>query len=226
MVAILVLATIVILVLVDYYIQRKKERPLVVAKTETDSADAFPIEIVGGFKMPSRFSYHPGHSWAAKEAPRRVRIGMDDFAVRLLGDIDSIELPARGRWLRQGERGWAVMRGGHRFEVLSSIEGEVVDVNDEILKNPRRLSADPYGVGWLLEVHAPAADANLKNLLHGRLAHHWMEDSVMNLYSKIDGNAGMHLQDGGIAIPDVLVQIPEERWEGLVGEFFLTQAAI
>jgi glycine cleavage system H lipoate-binding protein len=151
---------------------------------------------------------------------------MDDFAVRLLGEIDSIELPARGRWLRQGERGWAVTRGGHRFELLSSIEGEVVDINDELVKNPRRLLADPYGVGWLLEVHAPAADANLKNLLHGRLAHHWMEDSVMSLHNKIDGKAGMHLQDGGIAVPDVLVQVPEERWDGLVGELFLTQAAI
>lgn len=226
MVAILVLATIVILILVDYYIQRAKQKPMVVAKAESETATAFPINIVGGFKMPARYSYHPGHSWAMKEAPRRVRIGMDDFAVRLLGEIDSIELPARGRWLRQGEKAWTVTRGGHRFELLSSIEGEVVDINDEILKNPRRLLADPYGVGWLLEVHAPAADANLKNLLHGRLAHHWMEDSVMSLHSKIDGKAGMHLQDGGIAVPDVLVQVPEERWDGLVGEFFLTQTAI
>jgi len=222
MVAILVLATIIALVLVDYYFQRKKQRPMLEAKAESESFSAFPIEMVGGFKFPTRYSYHPGHSWAMKESPKRVRIGMDDFAVRLLGEIDAIELPARGRWLRQGERALTVTRGGHRFELLSSIEGEVVDVNDEILKSPRRLLADPYGIGWLLEVHSPAADANLKNLLHGKLAHQWLEDCVIDLHSKVNGKAGVHLQDGGTAVPDVLKQIPEERWDGLVKDFLLT----
>jgi glycine cleavage system H lipoate-binding protein len=221
MVAMLVLATIIILVLVDYYIQRKKQ-PAIAAQAESESAAAFPIDVVGGFKLPTRYSYHPGHAWAMKESPRQVRIGMDDFAVRLLGKIDAIDLPARGRWLRQGEKAWTIIRGGHRFEMLSSIEGEVVDVNEEIRKSPGRLLADPYGIGWLLEVHAPAADANLKNLLHGKLAHQWMEDSIIDLQAKINGKQGIHLQDGGTAVADVLVQVPEERWDGLVKDLLLT----
>jgi len=221
MVAIMVLATIITLVLVDYYFQRKKQ-PVFAAKAESESAAAFPIDMVGGFKLPTRYAFHPGHAWAMKESPKQVRIGMDDFAVRLLGEIDAIELPARGRWLRQGEKGWTIIRGGHRFEMLSSIEGEVVDVNDEILKSPGRLLADPYGIGWLLEVHAPAADSNLKNLLHGKLAHQWMEDSVIDLHTKVNGQAGVHLQDGGTAVADVLGQVPEERWDGVVKDLLLT----
>ncbi len=222
MVAILVLATFVIFVVVDFYFQRRKERPVMVAKVESKRAAVLPVEMVAGFQVPSPLSYHPGHGWAMKEAPKLVRIGMDDFAARLLGEIDSIELPARGRWLRQGEKGWTVRRGEHRFEMLSPIEGEVTDVNEEVLKDPHQLRADPYGVGWLLEVHAPAADANLKNLLHGQLARHWTEDAIMSLYNKIDGAAGVHLQDGGHAVPDVLGQVPEERWDKLVREFLLS----
>lgn len=222
MVAIMVLATFAIFVLVDFYFQRRREQPLQTAKAKDLAASTFPIDMVGGFKMPAVLAYHPGHGWAMKDAPKHVRIGMDDFAARVVGEIDSIELPARGRWLRQGERGWTITRGGHRFEMLSPIEGEVTDVNEEILKDPRQLRADPYGVGWLLEIHSPAAAANLKNLLHGRLAQSWMEESVAALYSKINGGAGVHLQDGGHAVPDVLAQVPEERWDSLVREILLS----
>ncbi len=223
MVAILVFATFIIFVLVDFYFQRHSEKAVLTPEARGGRTDAaIPINMVGGFQLPAFLAYHAGHGWVMKEAPKLVRIGMDDFAARLLGEIDAIELPARGRWLRQGERGWTVTRGNHRFEILSPIEGEVVDVNEEIVKDPRQLRADPYGVGWLLEVQAPAGDANLKNLLHGRLAQHWMEESVMTLYSKINGAAGVHLQDGGHAVGDVLAQVSEERWDKLVRELFLS----
>jgi len=223
MVAILVLATFVIFVLVDYYFQRRAPRPaLAVAPTEHAEEVPFPINVVGGFKVPAHLSYHPGHAWAMKEARQVVRIGLDDFAARLAGEVDSIELPARGRWLRQGEKGWTLTRGEHRFQMLSPIEGEVIDVNMEALKNAALVHDDPFGAGWLVTVHAPAADANLKNLLKGRLAQRWMEESVAALNSKIDGRAGVYLQDGGHAVPDVLTQVAEERWDALLREFFLS----
>jgi glycine cleavage system H lipoate-binding protein len=223
MVTILVLTTFVIFVLVDYYFQRRSPQPAVAFSPGQGREEApFPISVVGGFKLPANLSYHPGHGWAAKEGRQVVRIGLDDFAVRLLGQVDLLELPARGRWLRQGEKGWTLTRGAHRFEMLSPIEGEVVDVNLDAVNNPSLLRDDPYGAGWLVAVHAPAADANLKNLLRGHLAQRWMEDSVATLYSRIDGGTHVHLQDGGRAVPDILAQVPEERWEKLVHEFFLS----
>lgn len=223
MVAVLVLATFVIFVLVDYYFQRRvPERVEVVSAVERGEDISFPINVVGGFKLPAHLSYHPGHTWAMKEAPGVVRIGLDDFAARLVGKADVIELPARRHWLRQGERGWTLTRASHRFQMLSPIEGEVIDVNMQALENPALIHDDPFGEGWLLEVHAPAAEGNLKNLLRGRLAQCWMEDSVMALQSKIDGRAGVCLQDGGHAVPDVLKHVPEERWDALLREFFLS----
>jgi glycine cleavage system H lipoate-binding protein len=224
MVAVLVLTTFVIFVLVDYYFQRRSPQPVVAAARTAQEREGipFPIGVVGGFKLPAHLFYHPGHGWAAREGRQVVRIGLDDFAARLLGQIDQIELPARGRWLRQGEKGWVLARGNHRFEMLSPIEGEVVDVNLEVANNPSVLRDDPYGAGWLLAVHAPAGEANLKNLLRGRLAQRWMEDSVATLYSRMNGGTELHLQDGGRAIADILAQVPEERWEKLVRELFLS----
>jgi glycine cleavage system H lipoate-binding protein len=222
MVAALVLGTFICFVIIDYYLQTRQPRAAraVVALAEPEEAP-FPMNIVGGFKLPAGLSYHSGHAWAAKESRNIVRIGLDDFAVRLLGKADELELPARGRWLRQGEKGWTLARGGHRFEMLSPIEGEVVDVNPEVLRDPSIIRKDPYGLGWLVAVNSPAADSNLKNLLRGRLAQRWMEESVATLQTHFSPTTVVHLQDGGHAIPDLLSLLPEERWDKVVRELFL-----
>jgi len=101
MVAVLVLATFVCFVIADYFLQARRSHAV---KAVVQAAEAeelpFPMNIVGGFKLPAGLSYHVGHAWAAKESRNLVRIGLDDFAVRLLGKIDQVDLPARGRWLR------------------------------------------------------------------------------------------------------------------------------
>ena len=225
MVAALVIATFVVFVAVDYYLHRR--RAPVVLEGEAPAIQQgyeapFPLNVVGGFKVPAHLAYHPGHGWAMKESAQVVRVGLDDFAARLVGRIDQIDLPARGRWLRQGERGWTLGRGSHRFEMLSPIEGEIVDINPEVLRDPATAHRDPYGAGWLLAVNAPAVDGNLKNLLHGRVAQRWMEESVATLNAQLDPAAESRLQDGGHAIDDVLSLVPEFRWEKVADELLLS----
>ena len=222
MVAVLVLCTFICFVAVDYFLQSRRSKAVeVTARPPEPEPQFLPINIVGGFKLAPGASYHVGHTWAAKETQNIVRVGLDDFAVRLLGNFDHLELPARGRWMRQGEKGWTVARGNHRFEMLSPIEGEVVDVNQEVLNDPSVIHKDPYGVGWLVAVNSPAADSNLKNLLRGRLAQQWLEDSWEAFRGHVSPSTGVHLQDGGHAIPDLLSVLPEESWEKVVRELFL-----
>ncbi len=224
MVAVTVLVTFIVFVAVDYYLHRRLPEPQSVkAGAERVGVEElpFPLNVVGGFKLPAHLSYHPGHAWATKESHHLVRIGLDDFAARLIGQLDQVDLPTRGRWLRQGERAWTVSRGDHQFEMISPIEGEVVDVNPEIMRDPSLAHSDPYGSGWMLAVHAPAADGNLKNLLRGRLAQRWMEESVSSLQTQISPGSELRLQDGGHAIPDVLSNIPEDRWEEVVRDLLL-----
>ena len=113
MVAVLVLASFIVFVGVDYYLYYRRPQP-VLAKAALEAAKEvpFPLQLVGGFELRANFAYHPGHAWALRESPKLVRVGLDDFAARLLGEIDAVELPARGRWLRQGEKGWYLDRQG------------------------------------------------------------------------------------------------------------------
>jgi glycine cleavage system H protein len=225
MVLTLVVLTFFLLVAHDYYLQRRQARrtEVQIAPQESPHEDiSFPMNVVGGFKVPAHLSYHTGHSWAMKESHQAVRVGLDDFAARVVGQIDQINLPARGRWLRQGERGWTIGRGTHRFDMLSPIEGEVVDVNPDILRDPSLAHRDPYGVGWLFTVNSPAAEGNMKNLLRGRVAQRWMEESVASLHTRVSPGSEARLQDGGHAIGDVLSLVPEFQWENFVQEMLLS----
>jgi glycine cleavage system H lipoate-binding protein len=224
MVLTLVLATFILVVAHDFYIQRRQAHRMEVKAAVPEvreEAPAFSMNVVGGFKAPAHLAYHPGHAWAMKESRQTVRIGLDDFAARVVGQIDQIDLPVRGRWLRQGERGWTIGRGAHRFEMLSPIEGEVIEVNPAVLRDPSLAHKDPYGAGWLVAVQAPAVDGNMKNLLHGRLAQRWMEESVGALHTRISPGSEARLQDGGHAIGDVLSLVPEFQWETFVQEMLL-----
>ena len=224
MVPTLVVITFILLVAHDFYLQRRQARRMEVkgaAPEAREQAPAFPMNVVGGFKAPASLAYHPGHAWAMKESRQIVRVGMDDFAARVVGQIDQLELPVRGRWLRQGERGWTLGRGSHRFEMLSPIEGEVVEINSAVLSDPSLAHEDPYGAGWLLAVQAPAVDGNMKNLLHGRLAQRWMEESVAALHTRISPGSEARLQDGGHAIGDILSLVPEFQWEKFVQDMLL-----
>ncbi len=228
MVLTLVLVMFILVVAHDFYVQRRQAYRMEVkgAAPEVrpevgDEAPAFAMYVVGGFSTPAHLAYHPGHTWAMKESRQVVRIGLDDFAARVVWQIDQIDLPARGRWLRQGERGWTVGRGSHRFQMLSPIEGEVIDINPKVLSDPSLAHKDPYGAGWLVAVQAPAVDSNMKNLLHGRLAQRWMEESVGALHTRISPGSEARLQDGGHAIGDVLSLVPEFQWEKFVEEMLL-----
>ena len=87
MVAVLVVATFICFVVVDYFLQTRRPTTVEVAAPSPEpEQQCLPMNIVGGFKLPLRsLSYHAGHTWAAKETRNIVRVGLDDFAVRLAG---------------------------------------------------------------------------------------------------------------------------------------------
>jgi len=172
MTVILVLATFVLFLLIDhFYSRRPAVRPVMVVQPQPATstmavaqAAALQPTVVAGFQVPENLKYHPGHTWAMNEGPKMVRIGLDDFAARLMGKVQSITLPQRGQWVRQGQKIWTVERNGAKVDMVSPIEGVVTDVNDSAAKDPELARRDPYGDGWLVSVESPDAKLNFRNL--------------------------------------------------------------
>jgi glycine cleavage system H protein len=219
MVALLVLATFVVFIAIDVLLHRDKYR-FRVAETETLETAAPPAPIVAGVALPEALSYHPGHSWALDAGNGRVRIGLDEFAASLLGRIERIDMPQRGRWFRQGEKGWTVVTDRGSVAMLAPAEGEIVAVNQKALSNPEEISNDPYGSGWLLEIFSPDTHVSFRNLLNGALARRWMEEAIAELRQALSPGALVTALDGGRIAPGLGSELPSDKWVQLTQRFF------
>jgi hemerythrin-like metal-binding protein len=187
-------------------------------------AAAIPQPAIGGwFRLPAeKVYYHQGHSWAMPESGNVVRVGIDDFAQKLVGKIDAIQFPKVGSQVTQGEKAWSLLAGAKSIDMLSPVDGDVLAINENMLTSPESISKDPYGQSWLMKVQAPKVSANLKNLLTGGLARKWMEGVRESLLARMNYSLGAVSQDGGVPVDGIARNIDREKWDKIANEFFLT----
>jgi glycine cleavage system H lipoate-binding protein len=223
MTVLLVLLTFVTFLLIDHFHSRKQvvlQPAMRPAKREAPPRLA--PSLAGGFQVPEKLRFHPGHTWALSESPSLVRIGLDEFASKLTGRVERISLPQRGQWIRQGQKVWTLHRDGAAVDMVSPIEGSVADINEAVVQNPELALKDPYGEGWLVTVQSPDAKTNFRNLLGGALARWWTEESASRLQCRMPAMLGALAQDGGVAVDNVAAQISDKDWATLAKEFFLS----
>lgn len=222
MTVILVLATFLTFILVDYFLSHKKA-VATVPVAEAAPRGAAAGNYIEGFLVPEHLGYHSGHGWLHHERVHVVKIGMDEFSAALAGRIDKIELPKPGHWLRQGQKAWTLLRGAEKTDMVSPIEGEIVEVNSEVLNDPSLLRKDPYGKGWLMTVFVPDEESTGRNLLPKQLVGGWMRQAVEKLYAMQPRMAGAVAADGGRPAEDLFAALPAgSSWNQVTREFFLT----
>lgn len=222
MTVILVLATFLAFVLLDYLLSRRKAVQPVITQAARPVRAALQPTYVGGYLLPEQLHYHPGHSWLLRERRHLVRVGIDEFAAVLMGVVEKIELPKPGHWIRQGQKALAFYRDRQKTEMVSPIEGEVIEVNTEALNSPALLRQDPYGRGWLMTVFVPDEESTARNLVPTGLVPNWMRDAVERLYARQPQLAGAVAADGGRPADDIFAALSDASWRELTREFFLT----
>jgi glycine cleavage system H protein len=221
MTVLLVIATFAAFIFIDYLLSRRKAAQEAEARLVGADPSLEPVW-VAGYRLPEELHYHRGHVWVRPLDRSTVLVGLDDFARRLIGSAGGLRLPTIGDWLHQGGWGFGIQVGGRAAEFVAPVEGEVVEVNPELRRDPALATDDPYGRGWVLKVRASDLAANLRNLLSGRLARRWMEDSRESLDMRLMALSGSVLQDGGEPVADFARHLPTKDWKRLVGEFLLT----
>lgn len=199
-------------------------------QTAAEALQVAPVKTIGapvtlkqaGFEVPEGYCFHPGHTWVMDEGRQNARVGIDAFAGNLFGKIDSVELSDLNRWVRQGQKLCTVTREGRSIDMLSPVEGVLVSVNHEVLKNPNLVIEDPYRNGWLCVVKAPEMATNVKNLLQGPIVPAWMQNSIARIGAMVQQLTPALAQDGGLPIKGLLFQVDASVQQQLVKEFFLT----
>jgi glycine cleavage system H lipoate-binding protein len=191
---------------------------------ERMQAETLPVSAlsqVAGFELAEDTYYHDGHTWAKPEYGGRVRVGMDDFAQKLLGRLKGIEIPNIGHEVKQGEVGFQVRKNGDVAQVLSPVDGIVSYVNDQLLDNPELLNKSPYEDGWLFIVEPTKLRKNLKGLHYGEEAHKFIGEERERLFDVTSDDLKV-AADGGESVEDIFGELQGKDWAKIVKTFLRT----
>lgn len=106
---------------------------------------------------PMTLKYTPTHEWVHLDGDVAT-LGISRFAVDQLTDLIVIELPKLGATLTKGKPFGEVESVKAVSDLYAPISGEVVEVNNSVVKDVQILAEDPYVKGWLVKVKV--ADAS------------------------------------------------------------------
>ena len=111
---------------------------------------------------PTDRKYTRDHEWVRVEGDQGT-VGITDYAQKQLGDVVYVELPEKGRTLKEHEAFGTVESVKAVSELFSPVAGEVVDTNALLVQSPEIINTDPYGKAWMIKVRLsdPAAVASM-----------------------------------------------------------------
>jgi len=161
-----------------------------------------------GFDLPPDRFYHRGHTWVRPEADGTLTVGLDDFARRLVGTPEWMELPPPGTRLEVNGPAGRLTAHGNDVRVLSPVDGTVVETRGQ-------------GAGVTLRVD-PGGAADLRHLLSGEEARAWALRELERLQRALGPReVGAALADGGELVADVGAALPRDRYDALLGDMLL-----
>lgn len=183
-----------------------------------------PVDLINveGVEIPYGFYLHKGHAWVKVEEGSDVRIGLDDFALRMLGPLDQIKAPLIGKTLEQNVADIILSRGSKNAKVLSPISGVVTAINSNLRNDGSLANQDPYTDGWVLRAHSKNLRKDLQNLMIGSETIDFFKEEVDRLYRIIEEEVGPLAADGGHLGGDIYGNIVQVGWRRLVKLFLHT----
>jgi len=174
---------------------------------------------IHGIRMPQGYYLHHGHCWVRVEEESTVRVGFDDFALRVLAPFDCVDAPLIGKPLGRGTAAITVGRGDYRARFQSPINGVVIAMNAALKESGCRTGIDPYTAGWVLQAYVPNLRQDLLALMIGDQAAGFLEEEIERLHGLIEEKAGPLAADGGRLGTDLFGCLPQLGWDALVSAF-------
>jgi CheY-like chemotaxis protein len=128
--------------------------------------------------VPSGVFVSPSHTWINLELNGTVRVGLDDFALKILGPIDDIELPSKGQKMSKGDTLFTILKGKHRLSLLSPVSGSIASTNNELRDRMDYLQMKPYELGWACTIEPSNLPGDLQTLIVGADSVSWYKKEI------------------------------------------------
>ena len=96
--------------------------------------------------------FTPDHEWINIEDHEAAVVGITLHAQDALGDVVFVELPTVGTTYKKGDVVGVVESVKAAADIFMPVEGEVVEVNEDLRADPSLANSDPLGAGWFFKI--------------------------------------------------------------------------
>ncbi|WP_338602003.1 glycine cleavage system protein H [Sulfolobus tengchongensis] len=111
-----------------------------------------------GFTFPDDLLYDPEkHVWVRIESDSVVSIGVTDLGQYMAGKIFQITVKQKGEKVNGRSILFSLESAKWIGKFRLPIEGEIIDVNEEVIKNPSLINQRPYD-SWIVKIRVNDMD--------------------------------------------------------------------
>ena len=171
--------------------------------------------------------YHFGHTWVNSDTLEGVKIGLDDFAMKVLPQTSVVLTCAPQSRIVAGRPCCWVVKDNCALSILAPLNGVILSVNSRVSEQPDLLYQDPYGEGWLITIKPDALQDDLKNLMFGETVFWWYQQDMaklrhyfMSIFEKNRAIVGETLCDGGERHTNLYDAVGSKMYFEMIRPFF------
>ena len=185
---------------------------------ESDAVRAGEFSIPGGVLISS------GHCWASVSHDGSAKVGIDDFARKLIGRIDGIEFPNVGMTVRRGQPLFAVRQRNRRVQFHAPLGGQVLKVNEKLNEHREGLDVTSYHDRWICVIDGESLDVEIPMLKIGKAAAVLFQEDIERFVAFAKTNAPDFVSSELLCV-GAMERLDDARWEQATKEFFGRQPA-
>ncbi|MFN3268602.1 MAG: glycine cleavage system protein GcvH [Zestosphaera sp.] len=112
---------------------------------------------LGEYSVPENLLYTAKDEWVRIEGDTAT-LGITDYAQKKLKYIVNVELPEVGKKVNVDESVATLESVKAVAEVYTPVEGEIIEINEELTEKPDLINTDPYGRGWIVKLRTSKID--------------------------------------------------------------------
>jgi CheY-like chemotaxis protein len=182
--------------------------------------------VKGEFSIPGGVFITKNHTWVSMNQEGTVKIGIDDFAKKLIGRVHSIELPNLGMNVKAGQPLFTIKQGNRNVTFHSPVSGKVSQVNTYLKENLDALDVTPYERNWICAFDADNIDNEIKGMSIGKSAVAMFQEDIEKLRMlmkdllKSEKREGEYVEEDQIYIGQ-FEKLSDSNWQKVVAEFFV-----
>jgi CheY-like chemotaxis protein len=173
----------------------------------------------GEFAIPGGVFISESHCWAAVGQDGVVKVGLDDFAKKLIGKIDKIDFPNLGMSVTKGQTLFSVKQGNKIVQFYSPVSGQVQSINHDLAEDLDVLDFTPYEKNWVCSIDADKLEVELGELKIGKNAVAFYQEEIDRYLAKMKDLSKQEVKDNELYWGQ-LEKLSEKDWYIVTGEFF------